>query len=490
MKRPRMKHLVIGLTAALMLSASGALATLSVVQSTTNITLNGKSVAPSAYAINGNNYFKLRDLAAALDFGVTYDKTSDTAAIVSGDHYKPEPTQMIKGNWAPATRARIQSVIDKNANQGRYVVFDFDNTSAMFDVQEALLIYQVENLVFKINPKNIKAVLETGIPDLTKSIGKNADGKEITVNDVVADLVSSYTWIYNNYSGMAGSKDLSYIHATNQYQDFAAKIRFMYNNLGDYFDHAVSYPWVTYLFTGMTPAEVQEMATASHKYWASYGRYANEVWTSPVELPGKSGVLSASFITGITFTDELIDLYHTIAANGIDVYIISASPIDTILAANKAMGYGVPDERIFAMRNKLGADGRYINEYNYDWGGTGKYPQTQGPGKSTVITNFIATKYSGKGPLMVFGDSAGDMNMMTDWMGKGDTQLGVIFNRYRNPSSDPLTWSASVKAVEQMGKPDAQFVLQGRDDNKGQLRPTEYTIRLGTDKEVLVRPAP
>ena len=490
MKRPRMKHLVFGLVAALALSATGALATLSVSMSTTNLSLDGKPISPAAYAINGNNYFKLRDMAEALDFGVTYDKASNTALITSDGHYKPEATQMITGNWASATRTRIQSVIDANANKGRYVVFDFDNTSAIFDVQEALLIYQAENLIFKIEPAKMKAVLETGIPDLTKVIGKNADGKDVTVNDVVADLVSSYTWIYNNYEGMKGNKSLKYIHATNQYQDFSAKIRFMYNNLGDYFDHAVSYPWVTYLFTGMTPAEVQEMAAASHKYWSTYGRYATETWTSPIELPGKSGVLSADFITGLTFTDELIDLYHTIAANGIDIYIISASPLDTILAANKAMGYGVPDERVFAMRNKLDANGRYINEYNYNWGGEGKYAQTQGPGKSTIITNFIAPKYKGVGPLIVFGDSAGDMNMMTDWMDKGDTQLGVIFNRYRNPSSDPLTWAASVKAVEQMGKPDAKFVLQGRDDNKGQLRPTEYTIRLGTDKEVLVRPAP
>lgn len=490
MKRPPTKYLALGLILAVVLSTTGALATLSATQSTTNLTLNGASISPTAYAINGNNYLKLRDLAALLDFGVTYDKASDTAAMVKGDHYKPDTTQMITGNWASATRARIQSVIDANVNSGRYVVFDFDNTSAIFDVQEALLIYQVENLIFKITPADMKGVLETGIPDLTKVIGKNADGKDVTVNDVVADLVSSYTWLYNNYKGLGGDKNLNYIHASNQYQDFAAKTRFMYNNLGDYFDHAVSYPWVTYLFTGMTPAEVQEMATASHKYWADYGRYAEVTWTSPIELPGKSGVLSASFITGITFTDELLDLYHTLAANGIDVYIVSASPIDTILAANKAMGYGVPEDRVFAMRNKLGADGRYINEYNYDWGGAGKYAQTQGPGKSTIITNFIAPKYGGVGPLIVFGDSAGDMNMMTDWMDKGDTQLGVLFNRYRKPTSDPLTWAASVKAVEQMGKADAKFVLQGRDENKGQLRPTEYSILLGSDKEILVRPAP
>lgn len=208
----------------------------------------------------------------------------------------------------------------------------------------------------------------------------------------------------------------------------------MYSSVGDNFDHAVSYPWVTYLFTGMTPDEVQKLATASHTYWANYGRYAEETWTSPIEQPGQSGALSVSFVTGLTFTDELLDLYHPLMANGIDVYIVSASPIDTVLAASKVMGYDVPEDHIFAMRNKLDENGVYINEYNYDWGGEGKYAQTQGPGKSTIITNFIAPKYAGAGPLMVFGDSAGD-------------------------------------------------------ENTGELRPSEKSIMLGETEEVLVRPA-
>lgn len=488
MKHSRLKYLALALVVALSLTMTGAMADLNVIKSPTNILVDGKTIAPDAYLINDNNYFKLRDLAKELDFGVGYDEATNTASITSDDHYKPDATKLITGNWAPNTRARIQAVIDANANKGRYVVFDFDNTSVIFDVQEALLVYQIENLIFRITPDKMQGVLETGIPDLNKSIGTNAAGESVPVNEIIADLVSDYTWIYNNYKGMKGDKSLDIIHASNEYQDFAAKLRFMYNNLGDYFDHAVSYPWVGYLFTGMTPAEVQELATASHKYWASYGRYAEESWTSPLELPGKAGVVSASFITGVTFTDELVDLYHTLAANKIDVYIVSASPQDTIVAANKAMGYGIPEDRIFAMRNKLDASGRYINEYNYDWGGTGKYAQTQGPGKSTIIKNFIAPKYNNVGPLMVFGDSAGDMNMMNDWMGT-DCQLGVIFNRYRKPSSDPRTWEASVKASETIGRADAKFVLQGRDENSGQLRPTEKSIMLGTDKEVLVRPA-
>ena len=491
MKKHRIssKILALGLATALGLGMTTAFAALSVNPATTKVSVDGKPVQVEAYNINnGNNFFKIRDLAEALDIGVTWDAATDSAAIDTTSHYKPDPTQLITGNWAPATRARIQAVIDENANKGKYVVFDFDNTSVIFDIQEALLVYQIENLIFKIKPEDMTEVLETGIPDLNKSMGTSIDGKNITPATLAADISSDYAWLYKNYKGLAGDKDLDYIHASNQYQDFAAKVRFMYNNLGDYFDHAVSYPWVTYLFTGMTPAEVQELATASHKYWASYGRYAEETWTSPVELPGKSGVVSASFITGLTFTDELKDLYATLAANGIDVYIVSASPIDTVLAANKAMGYGVPEDRVFAMRNKLDANGRYINEYNYDWGGQGKYAQTQGEGKSTIITNFIAPKYNNVGPLMVFGDSAGDWNMMTDWMDEGDTELGVIFNRYRKPSSDPI-WEGSNEAAQTIGDPNARFVLQGRDENTGELRPSEKSIMLGTTEEVLVRPA-
>ena len=114
-----------------------------------------------------------------------------------------------------------------------------------------------------IDPADMEAVLETGIPDLNKSMGTSLDGKNITPATLVADITSDYEWIYANYEGFEGDKDLNYIHASNQYQDFAAKLRFMYGNLGDYFDHAVSYPWVGYLFTGMTPDEVQELAAAS-----------------------------------------------------------------------------------------------------------------------------------------------------------------------------------------------------------------------------------
>ena len=489
--RKSSKLLALGLVFALGLGMSTALAAVSVAPATTKVTVDGQAVEVEAYNIdNGNNYFKLRDFASNLDFGLTWDAATDTAAIDTSAHYKPDATQLITGNWAPATRARIQAVIDENADSGKYVVFDFDNTSVIFDVEEALLIYQIENLAFKIDPDDMADVLETQIPDLTAPVGTTVDGEDVSVEELVADLTSDYAWLYENYEGFGagGAYGLEYIHATNQYQDFAAKLRYMYSAVGDTFDASVSYPWVTYLFTGMTSQEVYDLAAESHAYWAAYGRYASETWTSPVELPGEAGVVSVSFNTGLTFTDELKDLYATLMANNIDVYIISASYIDVIQAANQTMGYNVPAENVFAMRNKVDEEGRYINEYDYDWGGEGLYAQTQAAGKSTIITNFIAPKYDGAGPLMVFGDSAGDWNMMTDWMDDGDTVLGVIFNRYRKPSSDPI-WEGSNEAAQTIGDADARFVLQGRDENTGELRPSEKSILLGTTEEVLVRPA-
>lgn len=58
--------------------------------SSSAIYLDGKKVELTAYLINGNNYFKLRDVAAALDFGVTWDASSNSIVIDTSSGYVPE----------------------------------------------------------------------------------------------------------------------------------------------------------------------------------------------------------------------------------------------------------------------------------------------------------------------------------------------------------------------------------------------------------------
>jgi hypothetical protein len=54
------------------------------------LTLNGSAVSFEAYNIGGNNYFKLRDIGAALDFGVTWDGVKNTVVIDTSTGYTPE----------------------------------------------------------------------------------------------------------------------------------------------------------------------------------------------------------------------------------------------------------------------------------------------------------------------------------------------------------------------------------------------------------------
>lgn len=54
------------------------------------IFLNGQEVGLTAYTIRGYNYFKLRDVAALFDFGVTWDGPVQSIRIQSEENYVPD----------------------------------------------------------------------------------------------------------------------------------------------------------------------------------------------------------------------------------------------------------------------------------------------------------------------------------------------------------------------------------------------------------------
>lgn len=52
-------------------------------RSVQSVTVNGKETKLKVFAIGGNNYFRIRDLAAVVGFGVDYDAATDTVVITS-----------------------------------------------------------------------------------------------------------------------------------------------------------------------------------------------------------------------------------------------------------------------------------------------------------------------------------------------------------------------------------------------------------------------
>lgn len=82
-----------------------------------SIRLDGQSFAPQAYTIGGNNYFKLRDLGAALGFGVDWDAASGTVLLTTGAAASPETSAQLQSasppaeSTAPETRALPENTV-------------------------------------------------------------------------------------------------------------------------------------------------------------------------------------------------------------------------------------------------------------------------------------------------------------------------------------------------------------------------------------------
>ena len=70
--------------------ASGSAGNKSATPTTSTIYLDGTEVSFTAYNIGGNNYFKLRDIGEAFDFGVVWDGARNTIVIDTSTGYTPE----------------------------------------------------------------------------------------------------------------------------------------------------------------------------------------------------------------------------------------------------------------------------------------------------------------------------------------------------------------------------------------------------------------
>ncbi|MPQ43480.1 haloacid dehalogenase-like hydrolase [Clostridium tarantellae] len=387
-----------------------------------------------------------------------------------------------KLGWAKDNYNALEKVIEDNGKGSKnyvedekpYAVFDWDNTSILNDVEEALLAYQLMNLEFKMTPEEFSKVIRTKIPkENFKKEFNNKEGKPVNIDLIGTDIDADYKYLYENYKGFKGNKSLEEIKNTNEYKSFITKVRYLYAAIGDTFSSEISYPWVTYLFAGMNSDEVAKLTDKSNDYWLKES-LGEETWTSPDEHPGKAGIVSVTFKTGLRTTKEMQNLYKTLMKNGFDVYICSASYIDVVkeFATNSKYGYELPDDHIYAMELKKDSNGIIEPEYNNE------YYQTQGAGKVETIKKFLISTHKQE-PIIVGGDSNGDVPMLSDFK---NTKISLIINRCKDGKIGTLC----KKAADTIGKSDARYYLQGRNENNGDFTGNEESILLGSDTEQLL----
>ena len=78
---------------------------------TASVWLDGKAVRLTAYTINGNNFFKLRDLGSALDFFVGWDAATGTVLVDTNKGYVPDPSASASnGDQSAMARAMLAAL--------------------------------------------------------------------------------------------------------------------------------------------------------------------------------------------------------------------------------------------------------------------------------------------------------------------------------------------------------------------------------------------
>lgn len=84
-------------------------------------------------------------------------------------------------DWAEYTKDSLNTLMatygSKKAGGNPYVVFDFDNTCSIFDVEEQLAAYQLQTMAFAITPEQLPAILVTELSELDKDLTELGYGK-------------------------------------------------------------------------------------------------------------------------------------------------------------------------------------------------------------------------------------------------------------------------------------------------------------------------
>ncbi|MBY0571006.1 MAG: haloacid dehalogenase-like hydrolase [Burkholderiaceae bacterium] len=383
--------------------------------------------------------------------------------------------------WAPRNREMVTALIARhgissktyNPKRKPYVVFDWDNTSIMNDCEEALLMYQINHLAFKLSPTEFSAIIRQNVPAGNFAPDyKNASGKVLDLASICADLDSDYAFLHANYKGMAGSRTLEEIVETPQFQDFRAKLYFLYEAVNDTHGVNVGYPWVIYFFANMTVSEVSALTEASND--ANLGMSLTKTkYTSPASLPGVAGVITTAHFHGIRLCTEIATLMDTFRHHGFDVYVSTASLEDVVavFATNPKYGYHVKRENVLGLRLEQNGD-VFKNAYRKDW------PLNWGPGKTAVIKRELVAQ-KGYGPVFVAGDSDGDYDMLRDFP---DTEIGLVVNRLKKGKIGEL----SKAAAEALKEVHPRFLLQGRQESTGNWLPVETTLKFGKTAAALL----
>ena len=380
-------------------------------------------------------------------------------------------------NWSEKNYSVLNQLIEDYGTGGKYydekkapyAVFDWDQTCAHFDVEEAVMRYQLVNILFKMTKDQFRNdLLKATINGVTKL---SEAYKSVNLTDINTDLINDYNFLYDNFIGSGSTMTLNEIQATSQYKDFIAKIPFLYNGYCETtgIGAEYGYPWQHSLLAGHTIVEVNLLAKEAIDYELG-NKLSKQTWQSPAGFQTSTGIISYSYITGLRVFPEIQNLISNFKSHGIEVFIVSASykPVVEVFSGIGNYGYNVPADHVIAMELATSGDGKILPQYKAGW------IITQRQGKVDAINRVIKQEL-GKNwdPLFSAGDSDGDYEMLTMFP---DMKLTLIWNRVKGGDIGKLC----KQAVDESNFAMPRYILQGRNENTGLVIPCSESILLGS----------
>lgn len=313
------------------------------------------------------------------------------------------------GKWDPQVWKALNELMS-NCGSGSYAVFDFDQTSIVHDISQALWVYQIEHLRFADAPAHN---FLDGIPTPESLM----PGTSVTYTEMGNALSAEYETLTTKLNA---GESIGSVRESEVYLDFRARMASLMQAMDEQWGSWVTYLWQPGLLAGYTEAEARALIHDAITEHLGLSKLAVEPWHSP------DGQWGGNVMRGIWVSQEMKNLYKSLESSGIDAYICSASLelIVEVLACDPALGFGIPAERVYGLRFVAGD--RIVAQFDPN------YKQPNREGKVDCIRSYMAPSHGDKGPMLVAGDSNGDVAMLTAFP---DMRRGLIIDVGRSAES-------------------------------------------------------
>lgn len=271
--------------------------------------------------------------------------------------------------WTSEVYSTLCKTIE-SAPEDSYAVFDFDYTTIVGDISISLMEYMADNLSFAFSAQDAFAAFTYCIPDLDKPL----EGVGRSAGEIGREMTFDYEWLKRSGGDYRN---------TLQWRRLKEDLMTLNEGIENTFDYGTWCLWMPGLLKGLDATQISALTKKSVNYWLQEG--------------------------SMVIPKESVDLIRALRRKGVQVYVCSASleVIVEALACDPVYGLDFSEDEVFGIRLTDGPDPVFDPTYD----------PTFLEGKVKCIERYMRPSHGGKDPILVAGDSTGDLAMLTSFTG-------------------------------------------------------------------------